>query len=150
MLANSIACPEISFMGGPLQRPGESIKIAVVSSMFDSRGSCPLTRKPHAWKRFQKKKFFLNVSYSCCRNTNDNLHLQDLPIAFCKLCQQNLQQLETRTLTVQFFKFQKMAKALLQTQCAAKGLIQGQCVIMLMAGGQFFFIKMALLEDSVT
>ena len=28
-----------------------------------------------------KKENSLNVSCSCCRNTNDNLHLQDLPIA---------------------------------------------------------------------
>ena len=38
-----------------------------------------------------KEENSLNVSCSCCRNTNEN---QDLPIAFCKLCQQNLQQLE--------------------------------------------------------
>ena len=39
-----------------------------------------------------KKENSLNVSCSCCRKTNDHLQLQDLPIAFCKLCQQNLQQ----------------------------------------------------------
>ena len=81
---------------------------------------------------------------------NDNLHLQDLPIAFCKLCQQNSQQLETRTFDSSILQISEDGQGIVTDTVCCKKLIQGQCVIMLIGWRPVFFIKMALLEDSVT
>ena len=75
-----------------------------------------------------KKENSLNVSCSC-RNTNDNLHLQDLPIAFCKLCQQNFTAVGNKNFDSSILQISEDGQGIVTDTVCYKKLIQGQCVI---------------------
>ena len=61
-----------------------------------------------------KKENSLNVSCSCCRNTNDNLHLQDLPICLLQAVSTKLTAVGNKNFDSSILQFQKI-QGMLQT-----------------------------------